>query len=102
LAALAVGVLATALAGASTVVVPNVPVFVSHDSGWLVRVEPRSSFSNSPTATAHWHLVDGTGEYRRKVTAPLGDMTWDLGDIPRWKASQWQLAMNLGGCVKSH
>lgn len=66
------GLIAVApLASATTVVLPNVQVFVSHDSEWLVRVETRQSFSNTRSATAHWHLVDGTGEYRREVTAPL-------------------------------
>lgn len=69
---LAAGALAAAtLAAGSTVIVPTVRVFVSHDSEWLVRVETRPSFSNTRSATAHWHLVDGTGEYRRRVTAPL-------------------------------
>jgi len=60
-----------ASASATTMVLPNVQVFVSHDSEWLVRIETRPSFSNASTATAHWHRVDGTGEYRRKVSAPL-------------------------------
>jgi hypothetical protein len=41
-----------ATASATTMVLPNVQVFVSHDSEWLVRIETRPSFSNASTATA--------------------------------------------------